>query len=78
MSYKMHVSQTTTPEIFNALHSIVTFLANEYNTRDREELITLFRNKFNVVIVQAEKSILDYNVDFQSEENFAWIMLQWG
>lgn len=78
MSYKMHVSQTNTPEIFNALHSIVTFLANEYNTRDREELITLFRNKFNVVIVQAEKSILDYNVDFQSEENFAWIMLQWG
>jgi len=78
MSYRMTVSQTTTPDIFNALREILSFLKLKFETENKDELLKLFKTEFNIIITQPKDSILDYNVDFTSEENFTWIMLKWG
>ena len=78
MSYRMIVSQKITPDIFNALRGILSFLKLRYETENKDELLKLLNTEFNIIITQPKDNILDYNVDFTSEENFTWIMLKWG
>ncbi len=82
MTYKVKISSTKNPEIFQAILNLVNPLKERVDRFDHEHVAPILKSEYNIILhplTYREENCSGYHiVEFASKRDFTWFMLRWS